>query len=135
MSWQGAVHELIYAYKGFLMIGNNENCPIKGIGSIRWKVVYVCKLLLTGVLKRNLISLGALKGRVYEFKSDNGKLMICRGNDIIMKGIKHKNLYYMDSKPVIDDLDVIVNSDTALWHRRLDHVSEKGLMELEKQLL
>ena len=57
-----------------------------------------------------------------------------KGSMVIPKGQKFSSLYYMDAK--IIDFDINTMNDEAnvkLWHKRLSHISEKGLKILTKK--
>ncbi|XP_062114670.1 uncharacterized protein LOC133825784 [Humulus lupulus] len=66
------------------------------------------------LLKRNLISLGTLEDECLSYKSINGLLRVSKGSLIVMK-VKE------------------VDEETKKWHRRLGHISEQRLVELDKQ--
>lgn len=85
-------------------------------------------------LKRNLIPLGTLEEKGCEFKSSNGVMTVLRNSKLIMQGVKRNNLYYLeadvvnDSGPLISESYAVQNSSEAnMWHRRIAHISEKGL--------
>ena len=62
---------------------------------------------------------------------------------MVMKGIKRGNLYILQGTTCVEDGLVAVASRsnksipdlTQLWHMRLGHMSEKGMMILQKQQL
>ena len=70
-------------------------------------------------------------------------MKIQKGSTMVMKGIKRGNLYILQGTTCIDDGLVVVASRsnksisdlTQLWHMRLGHMSEKGMMILQKQRL
>ena len=89
-------------------------------------------------LKRNLISLGELDKKGYVFRGEKGLLKVINGSMVIMRGIKKNGLYSLEAEVVIGSMANITArtlSKTELWHMRLGHVSERGLIELEKQEL
>lgn len=111
---------------------------VKAFGSVKIKLASGKLKLLTGVryipdMRRNLISLGALEGNGCRFKSVPGALVILKGSEVVMQGTKHNNLYYLNFQVVTGSLNVVAHPDITTWHRRLGHVSEKGLKELHKQ--
>lgn len=54
-----------------------------------------------------------------------------------MKGTKKSRVYILDSEVIIGEAGVTLKhaeDKTKLWHLSLEHISEKGLKELEKQV-
>ena len=89
-------------------------------------------------LKRNLISLGVLDSNGYCYKAQNGVLKVMKGSMVVLKAEKRNGLYLLDGVAIIGTAAVVapkILDKTTLWHMRLAHVSEKGLMELSKQRL
>lgn len=84
--------------------------------------------------------MGTLEGKGYEFKSGNGVMIVLRNSKQIMQGVKRNNLYYLEAD-VVNDSDLLVSesyavqncSEASKWHRRLVHISEKGLQVLQSQ--
>ena len=63
-------------------------------------------------------------------------MKIMRGSLIVMKGIKKNGIYSLLGSTVIGSSSLVSspNMNTImLWHKRLGHISEKGLNELAKQ--
>ena len=126
---------------GVVRLGNNKACKIQGMGTIRLKMFDDRDFLLKDVryipeLKRNLISISMFDGLGYCTRIERGMMRISHGALVIAKGSKIHGLYILDGSTVIghasvasvDTLDI-----TKLWHLRLGHVSERGLVELAKQ--
>jgi len=96
--------------------------------------------LLTGVryipeLKRNLIPISMFDASGYIAQIEHGMMKIFNNSVMIAKGIKMNGLYILDGSTVIAQTTVASQNEhdkTSLWHMRLGHVSEKGLLELEK---
>ena len=86
-------------------------------------------------LKRNLISLGTLDKSSYNFKVQNRKLTISKGVMVVMKGQKRNGLYILEGhtlQGLVGSMLRIEVDKTILWHRRLGHLSDRGLKELHK---
>ena len=123
------------------MLGDNKACTMASIRKIKlgledgserilWMVRYVLDL------KRNLISLGILDREGYSFKSQDRVLSVSRGSLLYMKGALIDRLYALHGKTLVGEVAVIIDLEclsTNLWHRRLGHLSEKGLYKLSKQ--
>ena len=99
--------------------------------------------VLTGVrhvpdLLRNLISLRVLDESGYICKTENGTIKISKESYVAMKGVRSNGLYFLLSKTEIG-ISVAATAETdpidqtMLWHRRLGHISEKGLYYLNKE--
>lgn len=132
---------------GTVLMGNNHACKIMGYGTIQIKMHDGALRTLMNVrhvpnLRKNLISLGVLEENGCKIVMEGGILKVVRGSLVVMKGVRHRNLYPLIGKTVTGDLAVgIIGSKdqtecTRIWHMRLGHMSEKGLSLLgEKGLL
>ncbi|KAL5583565.1 hypothetical protein UlMin_016007 [Ulmus minor] len=69
--------------------------------------------------------------------SEKGALKVSKGSLVIVKGMKGDSLYFLQGSTVIGTVATVVDSgnnpSVSLWHKRLGHVSERGLIELKKQ--
>ena len=89
-------------------------------------------------LKRNLVSLGTLDARGYTYKASGGAIRVMKGCLVIMKGCLENGLYVLQGSTVIGSGSTVqdnADKNFLLWHKRLGHVSERCLQELEKQRL
>jgi hypothetical protein len=89
-------------------------------------------------VEKNLISFGTLKSNGYSYKSEGGVMKVTKGAMIVMKGQKSsKNIYKLLGSTVVGGIaSVESDSDcTVLWHMRLGHMSERGMLELHKRNL
>lgn len=125
---------------GVVLLGNNKYCRVLGVGKIKIQLHDGSKIMLSEVryipeLRRNLISLGMLETNGCWFKSENGLLKVLNGYRVLMKGTKSNGLYIFNSNTIIGSMSSITHDSdkTRLWHDRLSHVSENGLIELSKQ--
>ncbi|KAG8498939.1 hypothetical protein CXB51_005359 [Gossypium anomalum] len=90
-------------------------------------------------LKRNLISLSTLDSKGYRYTAESGVLKISKGSLVVMKGQrKTAKLYVLQGSTVTGDAAVASSSlsdddITKLWHMRLGHMSENGMVELSKR--
>lgn len=63
-------------------------------------------------------------------------MKVIRGSLVLLKEIKSNGLYILQSKIFIElgsTMASIKLDNTTLWHRRLRHISERGISELCKQ--
>ena len=124
-------------------MGNNTECKTVGIGTIKIKMFDGAVRTLTEVrhvpeLRKSLVSLGSLDASGCTFTGANGILKVKKGALVVMKGEKTGSLYKLIGKTVTGDVAVSSSSDddaTLLWHARLGHMSERGLLELHKRKL
>lgn len=128
---------------GVVLIGNDAQCHVVGVGSVQIKSHNGCIRTLTNVrhvsnVKRNLISLGTLESNGYKYTADRGVLKVSTGSCTILKANRVGSLYVLQGSTVtgstaavsspLNDLDF-----TQLWHMCLGHMSEKGLKLLSSR--
>ncbi|TXG59999.1 hypothetical protein EZV62_014572 [Acer yangbiense] len=122
-------------------MGNDSCCTVTRIGIVKLKMHDGVIKTLSNVrfvpdLKRNLISLGVLDASGFCYKAQNGTLKVTKGSLVVMKAEKKNGLYLLNGVAVTGSVAIsspIIDDKTSLWHRRLAHVSEKGLIELSEQ--
>ncbi|KAJ4721959.1 Retrovirus-related Pol polyprotein from transposon TNT 1-94 [Melia azedarach] len=110
-----------------------------GIGDICLKTGNGSRLILRRVkhvpdIRLNLLSVSKLCDDGYDnnFSGDNWKLT--KGVMVIASGKKYSNLYLTRVEIIEDVVHAAESGDeTELWHKRLCHMSEKGLTELAKK--
>uniref|UniRef100_A0A803PS03 Retrovirus-related Pol polyprotein from transposon TNT 1-94 n=1 Tax=Cannabis sativa TaxID=3483 RepID=A0A803PS03_CANSA len=126
---------------GTVLLGNNKACKIIGTGTVNMKmhdgiIRSVQNVRYVPDLKRNLLSIGKFDNHGYTVKIDKGTLNISRGSLVVVRGRLKNGLYYMVGTAVTGTASPAINNannDIQLWHLRLGHVSERGLIELDKQ--
>lgn len=87
-------------------------------------------------LKRNLISLGTFDIKGYSYKASGGVMRVTKGCLVIMKGVIDNGIYVLQGSTIIGLTSTVqekTNINSLKWHKRFAHVSEKDLLELEKQ--
>lgn len=124
---------------GTVLMGNNHSCKTVGVGSIRIRMHDGVVRTLKDVrhvpeLRKNLISVGALDSGGCKIVTWNGVKEVVRDSLVVMKGIRQRNLYKLLGTTVTGSAAVGADGTgsnpgdyTRLWHRRLGHMSEKGL--------
>jgi len=95
------------------------------------------QLLLRGVkhapdIRFNLIFVQMLDDSGYENHFGSQKWKLSRGNLIVAKGERNSKLYWTKAL-VSKDSGNAMDMDASLWHRRLSHISEKGMNCLAKK--
>ncbi|KAH9647611.1 hypothetical protein KPL70_025255 [Citrus sinensis] len=125
-----------------VMMGNNAMCKIIGIGNIRLKlhdgsIRELKHVRFVPDLKRNLISLGMLDQMGYSVKIESGEMMIIKGTETIMKGLRKNGVFILDGEVVTGEVGVSVNANTdktRLWHLRSIHKSNDKLEYVHSDL-
>ncbi|GKF94890.1 retrovirus-related pol polyprotein from transposon TNT 1-94, partial [Tanacetum coccineum] len=128
---------------GRVLLGDNRECKIRGIGKVRVQLKDVSSFVLHNVvryipeLKRNLISLGTLEKEGYTVKMQSYKIKVLNGSRVVLSVIRRDNcVYSLDGHAMAGELNDIVEEKGSLaqvWHKRLGHINEAGLHVLEKQ--
>ena len=122
---------------GVLKMGNDGVSKVIGIGDVCLQTNMGMQLLLRGVkhapdIRFNLIFVQMFDDSGYENHFGSGKWKLSRGNLIVAKGERISKLYWkkaLVAKESVNAMDMY----TSLWHRRLSHISEKGLDCLAKK--
>lgn len=130
---------------GSVLIGNGAVCKTIGIWTIKIKTFDGIVRTLSDVrhvpdLKKNLISLRAFNSNGCKYTTTGGVLKVSKGYMIVMKGQMTGNLYWLIENTVTGGASVTTDvesstDDTNLWHMRLGHISEQGIMDLYKRKL
>lgn len=122
---------------GVVTLGNNQTCSTISVGSILIRMHDGAVRELTEVrhvseIRKNLLSVGALEAKGYKVVIEAEILKISRGALVVMRGVRHHNLYFLQGKTVTGTMAVADDSvdATILWHRRLTHAGEASLQAL-----
>ncbi|KAK3037860.1 hypothetical protein RJ639_031220 [Escallonia herrerae] len=89
-------------------------------------------------LRKILVSLGTFDSNGSGHWVAGGVMRIMKGTLVVMKGFKQNSLYLLQGSTVTGaaatTLSFDIDSDTTkLWHMRLGHTSERGMIVLSKQ--
>src|SRR3954467_4263517 len=104
--------EWFYTYQscdgGTVLMGNNAECRVVGIGSIRMRmfdgeVRTVANVRHVPEVSSNLLSLGALEACGCRFASAKGTLKVRKGSRMGLKGERFANLYHVKGSVVVGD--------------------------------
>jgi len=112
-----------------VVMGDDRPSNMEGIGIIQIKMFDEMIRELKEVryvpqLKRNLISVSALKTLVLEVSIKDGVLKMTKCSMVVLKGVSRNNLYYLKGSTVIVQVATSTDSDDdsiRLWHMRLGH--------------
>ncbi|GAA0184263.1 hypothetical protein LIER_31551 [Lithospermum erythrorhizon] len=130
---------------GNIFMANNSVCKVVGIGSVKirthdGKFCTLEDVRYVPLMTKNLISLSLLDRKGFSFKGEGGVINVCRGSEVILKGVKQGTLYFLQGGTLLDSATVassVVENDnmTKLWHMRLGHMSERGMQILARDNL
>ncbi|KAA8550265.1 hypothetical protein F0562_001949 [Nyssa sinensis] len=124
---------------GTVKMGNISHSNIVGIGDVCIRTSVGCTMTLRDVrhvpdLRLNLISGIALDREGYINYFGNGIWKLTKGSLVVAKGKACCALYKTSLKACKDGLNFIEDGISPnLWHKRLGHMSEKGLPILAKK--
>uniref|UniRef100_A0A2N9IPG8 Integrase catalytic domain-containing protein n=1 Tax=Fagus sylvatica TaxID=28930 RepID=A0A2N9IPG8_FAGSY len=119
---------------GKVYLADDEALDVVGMGDVRITLPNGSVWLLQKVrhvpeLKRNLISVGQLDTEGHAILFMGGTWKITKGAMVVARGKKTGTLY-MTTSPRDTIAVAEAGTDTNLWHRRLGHMSEKGMKVL-----
>ncbi|KAJ4970427.1 hypothetical protein NE237_003526 [Protea cynaroides] len=122
-------------------MGNDEVCKTIRMRTIKIKMLDEIVRTLSGERHvSNLLSLGAFDSNGCKYTTRGGVLKVSKGAMVVMKGLMTGNLYRLIGNTVTGGAFVITDAkfhtnDTSLWHLRLGHMGERGILELHKRNL
>ncbi|KAM1149991.1 hypothetical protein ACFX2B_030215 [Malus domestica] len=122
---------------GIVKMGNESYSKILRIGDICLRTNLGCQLMLKDVrhildIRLNLISIGTLDRQGYYHHIGEGKLKLTKGL-MVARARLCCTLYQSNAKVLKGELNAVEDSSLDLWHKRLGHMSEKGLQVLAKK--
>ncbi|KAL2242583.1 UNVERIFIED_CONTAM: Retrovirus-related Pol polyprotein from transposon TNT 1-94 [Sesamum indicum] len=128
---------LKHEHIGFVSMANEKKCDIKGLGDISLCFEGGHKMVLKNVryvpdLSHNLISCAALEEDGLEGRWGKGTMKILKGSLVVFKAERKRNLYICTATYENIAASVFENNKTTLWHKRLGHISMKGLEFLKR---
>ncbi len=120
-----------------LNMGNDGVAEIVGVGDVCLQTNMGVQLWMRGVkhapnVRFNLISVQMLDDGGYDNHFGSGKWKLIRGNLVVARGQKTAKLYWTKALVARDSVNAI-DMEASLWHRRLGHISKKGLSCLAKK--
>ncbi|KAL0291219.1 UNVERIFIED_CONTAM: putative mitochondrial protein, partial [Sesamum angustifolium] len=119
-------------------MANQKRCDIQGLGDVCLTFSDGYKLTLRNVryvpdLNHNLMSCAALEEEGLEGRWGKGIMKIMKGSLTVFKADRRRNLYVCTVDYDILAASVTDFDKTSLWHKRLGHISQKGLELLQKE--
>ncbi|GKV38830.1 hypothetical protein SLEP1_g46695 [Rubroshorea leprosula] len=125
---------------GYLKMGNISEAKIVGVGDVWLETNIGSKLHLKNVrhvpeIRLNLMSMSMLNDDGYLNYFGDGTWKLTKGTMVVARGKKRFSLYETQAKQCQGQINVTKADATELWHKRLGHLSEKGLQILSKKEL
>ena len=120
-------------------MGNSRVSMIVGIGDVCLETSIGNKLVLKGVrhvsdIRLNLISIGRLDDKGFTNSFGESKWKLTKGSLVVVRGKKQNTFYVMEAKLHKGEINAAQRDvSIELWHRRLSHISEKGLQTLSRK--
>ena len=115
-------------------MSNDVLCKTVGIGNIYMRMFDGHVRTFMNVrhipnLKKNLLSLRALKAQECKFSGTDGGFKVTKGSMLILKRERTANLYMMTKSIIVGDVSVATEKDGTirLWHMHFRHMSERGI--------
>ncbi|CAJ2642239.1 unnamed protein product [Trifolium pratense] len=124
---------------GTVKMGNEGVCKIVGMGDVWVETSIGCKLQLKNVrhvpdIRLNLISIKTLDIEGYHtYFGGGGICKITKGSLVVAKEQSPTSLYRIPVKLCKEEVNTVEDVSTDLWHKRLGHLSQKGLSILAKK--
>ena len=85
-------------------------------------------------IRLNLISTGKLNDERFCNTFHNSQWKLTKGSLVVARGKKNSTLYFMHVNLSKDMVNAVEKYSTIeLWHKRLSHMSEKGMTVLAKK--
>ena len=78
----------------------------------------------------NLISVGRLDDEGYTSSIRNGVMKFSKGRLIVARARKINTLFLMNARLCLEEVNVASDTAGELWHKRLFHMSVKGMKRL-----
>jgi hypothetical protein len=133
-------------YGSTMFMGDNHALEIAGIGTIKLKMYDDLIRTISGMqhvkdLKKNLLSVGQFDSLGCKIRKDNGIMKIIKGALVVLKARKTVvNMFVLMGETHHEAEASIASANpaeekTMMWHKKLGHMSEKGLKILSDQKL
>ncbi|KAJ4726144.1 Retrovirus-related Pol polyprotein from transposon TNT 1-94 [Melia azedarach] len=127
---------------GNISMANSSVCKAVGIGSIKirthdGKFCTLNDVRHVPLMTKNLISLSMLDNKSFSFQGEGGVLHVCKGSNVVLKGVKRGTLYFLQgstlsSSVAVASSEIDKDNMTKLWHVRVGHMSAREMQILSK---
>ena len=126
------------ATKGHVRLGNEQTCEILRVGDVQLEFQSGTSFMLRNVkhvpsITKSLISTGVYDDAGYITVFGNNTWKISKGSMTVAHGVKPGSLYMLYVSGVNHNVfNIIERPNVSLWHRRLGHMSKKGMEILSR---
>jgi len=123
---------------GKVRLGNDYACEIVAVGDVQLKLQSGAAFTLKNVrhvpkLTKSLISTGQLDDGGYSCSFGDNAWKITKGSMVVAHGPKSGTLYMLHVSNIKNHLLYVTEQPSvSLWHRRLGHMSQKGMEVLSR---
>lgn len=116
-------HSWLHSYKeldeGKVLLGNNKQCDVVGIGEVKLKLANETVKILQEVrhvpdLKRYLISVGVLDSKGYSIKVEFGSMKVSKGSMVVMKGLRQNGLYILQAETITGEAGSVQSKNSEM---------------------
>lgn len=125
---------------GKVLMANNTQCNVEGIGKIKITNTDGKEVILTDVrympkISRNLISYGMLEKAGCNYKGEGFKIHFFKNGEKVFSGDYEDGLYYLQGTVSRAEANVVKAEQnmTELWNSRLGHMSTYNMNVLVKK--
>jgi hypothetical protein len=130
-------------FEGSVFMGNDHALEIAGIGTIKLKMYDGSIHTISGVryvkgLKKNLLSVGQFDSLGCKIRTNNGIMKIVKEALVVLKARKIVANLIVETHHEADASIALASptkEKTMMWHKKLGHMSKKGLKILSDQKL
>ncbi|KAK6283915.1 hypothetical protein POUND7_002867 [Theobroma cacao] len=125
---------------GIVYMGNNGEYRVVGVGEVRIKMFDGCICTIYDVrhvlaLKKSLLSLRMFDKLGMKFIGENRHMKVIKGIMVVAKRELKDNLYRLIGETLVGEATVAMSDLSVIWHRRLRHMSDRGLQLSNQKLL
>ncbi|GMH09540.1 hypothetical protein Nepgr_011381 [Nepenthes gracilis] len=124
-----------------LKMGNVETSKIIGRSDVSFVTNNGAQLILKDVrhvldIRINIISAGRLDDACFCSVFCDGGFKLTKGPMVVARGWKTSGLYVLQATTEVEEVNATSSLESSdLWHRRLGHMSERGMGHLAKKSL
>ena len=102
---------------GAVHMGNDTSCHVVGVGSVRFRMHDGVVRTITDVrhvpmLRRSLLSVGALSRLGMRIIIDGENLRVAKGSLVVMKGVRVNDIYVLHGETVLEES--VVSTDSSI---------------------
>jgi len=111
-----------------IILGDDATYPVKGVGNVTLQLnqgntIHLQEVLYVPDLKKNLVSISAMKDKGFKVAFIDGKVHVWKRNfkDAFTLGFRVDSLYQVGGSP-LGAMSCDTSLQSELWHWRLTHL-------------